>query len=67
MSRGYPSMTALLGLLAVAGYQEKTRSQNGSMPHSERRGPRRRDQEEAPVVAFPAIWDSWAGPASATC
>ena len=26
MSRGYPSMTALLGLLAIAGYQNRDKS-----------------------------------------
>ena len=34
MSRGFPSMTALLGLLAVAGYQIEIRSRNSCVERS---------------------------------
>ena len=47
MSRGYPSMTALLGLLAVAGYQNKDKIAEWLNAAQRKAGTRRRDQEEA--------------------
>jgi uncharacterized protein YidB (DUF937 family) len=37
MSRGFPSMTALLGLLAVAGYQN--RDKLAELPRGSQNGP----------------------------
>ena len=51
MSKGYPSMTALLGLLAVAGYQNRDKI-------SEWLGTPARD---AQGVARPGVSCSWVG------
>jgi len=43
MSRGYPSLTALLGLLAIAGYQNRdklTEMLRGAVPAAQGQGRR---------------------------
>ena len=70
MSRGFPSMTALLGLLAIAGYQNRDKIAEllrgaqrnpGALPSQ---GP----QAGSTGGAIPGNWAGcWGGPALETC
>ena len=56
MNSGFPSMTALLGLLAVAGYQNRTRSPKCSAASEKAR---RRTADKAAArrrIAGKAAW-----------
>ena len=59
MSRGFPSMTALLGLLALAGYQNRDKIAEmlrGSRWNQSVRGARRRRRNKADWPACSASW-----------
>jgi hypothetical protein len=66
MSRGYPSMTALLGLLAIAGYQN--RDKIAEMLRGAQSKPAAPANAGAGGGRFPEIWAEYsAEPALATC
>ena len=69
MSRGFPSMTALLGLLAVAGYQNRDKIAEMLRGVGSIRMPRLAPQRPAPRRRNRADWAacsaSWATPSAA--
>jgi hypothetical protein len=67
MSRGYPSMTALLALLAMAGYQNRDKITEWLNAAQRKAGAPQVPQGSAGGT-LPGTWvECWAEPALATC